>query len=95
MSGECLISAARSPWCARYQGDWEREKRQADDSMVCRYRMIYSSITPQVHIFRTAEHEDEHQLLDFSARSDNSRFSSYWGAGHFGVSSKFPALQTG
>lgn len=49
-------------------------------------RMIYSSITPRVHLLRTAEHEDEHQELDFSDSGDHRRFRSYWGAGHFGVS---------
>lgn len=28
--------------------------------------MIYSSITPYVHLLRTAEHEHEHTMLDFS-----------------------------
>lgn len=38
-------------------------------------RMIYSSITPYVHMLRTAEHDMEHATLDFRDR----------GHDHFGV----------
>lgn len=38
-------------------------------------RMIYSSITPYVHMLRTDEHDTDHQTLDFRDRGDD----------HFGV----------
>jgi WD repeat-containing protein 23 len=46
--------------------------------------MIYSSINSRVHLLRTAEHEDEHTMLDFSQGAGGSR--SRWGRGDFGVS---------
>ncbi|KAK4684769.1 DDB1- and CUL4-associated factor 11, partial [Tremellales sp. Uapishka_1] len=44
-------------------------------------KMIYSSITPYVHMLYTNEHDSEHVELDFSG--DNRRNS--WGYDHFGI----------
>lgn len=52
--------------------------------------MIYSSITPHVHLLKTAEHDHEHTMLDFSATSSGGASGArrgQWGAGgNFGVS---------
>ena len=54
-------------------------------------RMIYSSITPYVHMLYTAEHDSEHICLDFTGRSSGRGEQSY-GYDSFGVSStlRFP-----
>jgi hypothetical protein len=51
-------------------------------------RMIYSSITPYVHMLYTAEHESEHIQLDFtgSAQTGRSRGIRDYTDDHFGVS---------
>lgn len=53
--------------------------------------MIYSSITPHVHLLKTAEHDNEHTMLDFSATSGGGAARrGQWGAGgNFGVSPRF------
>ncbi|KAJ9113030.1 hypothetical protein QFC22_006126 [Naganishia vaughanmartiniae] len=58
--------------------------------------MIYSSITPHVHLLRTAEHDDEHTLLDFAATGASARRDGrHWGSGgNFGIwSIRFSADQ--
>ncbi len=45
-------------------------------------RMIYSSITPYVHMLYTSEHDSEHIQLDFSSSSQRNA----WGYDRFGVS---------
>ena len=47
-------------------------------------RMIYSSITPYVHMLRTAEDDEEHVCLDFS--DPNPRRGDIHGYDSFGVS---------
>ncbi|KAI9633253.1 WD40-repeat-containing domain protein [Dioszegia hungarica] len=47
-------------------------------------RMIYSSITPYVHMLHTGEHEADHTCLDFSG-SAGSRGGGMWGGGGFGI----------
>ncbi|KAG7528172.1 hypothetical protein FFLO_06365 [Filobasidium floriforme] len=39
--------------------------------------MIYSSITPYVHLLRTAEHEHEHTMLDFSESGQRGGMARY------------------
>lgn len=46
------------------------------------YRMIYSSITPYVHMLYTAEHDEEHICLDFS---HSTRRNDAFGYDSFGV----------
>jgi WD repeat-containing protein 23 len=46
--------------------------------------MIYSSITPYVHMLRTAEDDEEHVCLDFS--DPNPRRGDIHGYDSFGVS---------
>jgi hypothetical protein len=46
-------------------------------------RMIYSSITPYVHMLYTAEDDQEHIELDFS--DDHRRTDDSWGYGGLGV----------
>lgn len=48
--------------------------------------MIYSSITPYVHMLYTAEDDSEHVELDFSARR---RRGDVFGYDNFGVSSPY------
>ena len=50
-------------------------------------RMIYSSITPYVHMLSTAEFEAEHTCLDFTGRRQRGRGFDGWGYDGFGVSS--------
>ena len=45
-------------------------------------RMIYSSINPRVHLLRTAEHEHEHTMLDFSENRARGYYSREFGVGH-------------
>ena len=45
-------------------------------------RMIYSSITPYVHMLYTAEHDEEHVCLDFS---HSRRREDAFGYDSFGV----------
>jgi hypothetical protein len=45
--------------------------------------MIYSSITPYVHMLRTAEDDEEHVCLDFS--DPNPRRGREYGHDSFGV----------
>lgn len=49
--------------------------------------MVYSSITPHVHLLKTAEHEHEHTMLDFAAGAGEAgRRRGMWGGGaNFGV----------
>lgn len=46
-------------------GQWTITDAHADRNVE---RMIYSSITPVVHMFKTAEHDEEHVSLDFRSR---------------------------
>lgn len=46
--------------------------------------MIYSSITPYVHMLYTAEHDEEHICLDFS--HSGPRRNDMYGYDSFGVS---------
>lgn len=55
------------------QGRWTITDADADRGG---NRMIYSSITPQVHMLKTDEHDTDHTTLDFRER----------GHDHFGVS---------
>lgn len=54
-------------------------RRGVTDSL----RMIYSSITPYVHMLRTAEDDEEHVCLDFS--DPNPRRGAAYGYDSFGV----------
>ena len=44
--------------------------------------MIYSSINPRVHLLRTAEHEHEHTMLDFSENRARGYYSREFGVSH-------------
>ncbi|GFZ44523.1 hypothetical protein JCM24511_02246 [Saitozyma sp. JCM 24511] len=46
-------------------------------------RIIYSSITPYVHMFYTSEHDSEHVCLDFSG--SRRRSEDIWGYDSFGI----------
>lgn len=48
-------------------------------------RMIYSSITPYVHMLSTAEFEAEHTCLDFTGRRQRGRGFDGWGYDGFGI----------
>jgi WD repeat-containing protein 23 len=48
--------------------------------------MIYSSITPYVHMLYTAEDEQEHIELDFSGERRRRNEDSMFGYDSFGVS---------
>lgn len=50
--------------------------------------IIYSSITPYVHMFYTSEHDSEHVCLDFSG--SRRRSEDIWGYDSFGVSAAEP-----
>lgn len=52
-------------------------KRALTDMHVSVARMIYSSITPYVHLLRTAEHEHEHTMLDFSESGQRGGMARY------------------
>jgi WD repeat-containing protein 23 len=49
-------------------------------------RMIYSSITPYVHMLHTAEFEAEHTCLDFTGQRRRGHGYDGWGYDGFGVS---------
>lgn len=51
-------------------------------------RMIYSSITPYVHMLHTAEFEAEHTCLDFTGQRRRGHGYDGWGYDGFGVSFK-------
>lgn len=53
--------------------------------------MVYSSITPHVHLLKTAEHEHEHTMLNFAASAGPAR-RGHWGGGDFGVSAVVRAM---
>ncbi|GHJ85883.1 hypothetical protein NliqN6_2285 [Naganishia liquefaciens] len=59
--------------------------------------MVYSSITPHVHLLKTAEHEHEHTMLDFAASAGGGAAArrGMWGGGaNFGIwSLRFSADQ--
>jgi hypothetical protein len=50
--------------------------------------MIYSSITPYVHLLRTAEHEHEHTMLDFSESGQRGGMARYMREFGVGVRSR-------
>jgi WD repeat-containing protein 23 len=50
---------------------------------------VYSSITPHVHLLKTAEHEHEHTMLNFAASAGTAGRRGQWGGGDFGVRSVF------
>ncbi|TXT13148.1 hypothetical protein VHUM_01549 [Vanrija humicola] len=62
------------------EGQWTITDADADRKGE---RMIYSSITPYVHMLNTAEHDEEHHQLNFSSRSGRGY---YGGMDHFGFS---------
>jgi hypothetical protein len=59
-----------------------REEVRVEPKLIV--RMIYSSITPYVHMLRTAEDDEEHVCLDFS--DPNPRRGDIHGYDSFGVS---------
>lgn len=63
------------------EGQWTITDADADRKGE---RMIYSSITPYVHMLNTAEHDEDHHQLDFTSRTGRGY---YGGNDHFGVSS--------
>ena len=62
-----------------------------DSGELTRDRMIYSSITPYVHMLYTAEDEQEHIELDFSGERRRRGEDSMFGYDSFGVSRVIPS----
>jgi hypothetical protein len=63
-------------------------KRALTDMHISVARMIYSSITPYVHLLRTAEHEHEHTMLDFSESGQRGGMARYMREFGVGVRSR-------
>ncbi|WOO85120.1 LEC14B [Vanrija pseudolonga] len=61
------------------EGQWTITDADADRKGE---RMIYSSITPYVHMLNTAEHDEDHHQLDFTSRTGRGY---YGGMDHFGI----------
>ncbi len=61
--------------------------RRLSKGLLIARRMIYSSITPYVHMLYTAEDDTEHVELDFSG--SRRRSEDIWGYDSFGVSDTY------